>query len=82
MRPRTAGWLGWSLLGLSAVLSVSALVLNLSRPEYANLAATTSESAISAALTLFGYFGALIVCRRPTHPIGWILCALGLGSAL
>jgi hypothetical protein len=29
---------------------------------------------------LFGWFGALIVSRRPGHPIGWVLCALGLMS--
>jgi hypothetical protein len=31
---------------------------------------------------LFGWFGALIVSRRPWHPIGWLLCAFGLVSGL
>jgi hypothetical protein len=27
---------------------------------------------------VFGWFGALIVSRRPNHFIGWLLCAFGL----
>jgi hypothetical protein len=28
----------------------------------------------------FGWFGALIVTRVPVHPIGWIMCGLGLST--
>src|SRR5262245_18157255 len=34
-----------------------------------------------AALIAFAAIGALIVTRYPTHPIGWILCALSLFGA-
>jgi hypothetical protein len=72
----TAARLGWSLFGFSALLLAVALVLNLRRPQYADLGATTGELVLALALLLFGWFGALIVSRQPSHPIGWILCAL------
>jgi hypothetical protein len=81
---RTAARLGWSLFVLSMLLAAAALVLNLGRPQYADLTATTGELLLQLVLLLFGWFGALIVSRQPNHPIGWVLCAfgfmLGLGS--
>ena len=59
-----------------------ALVLNLRRPQYANLAFTTGELVLGLGLLLFGWFGALIVSRRPGHPIGWLLCAFGIVAGL
>jgi hypothetical protein len=79
-RTRTAARLGWSLFALSVLLFVPALILNLRRPQYADLAFTTGELLLRLAFLLFGWFGALIVSRRPGHPIGWVLCALGLMS--
>ena len=59
-------------------------MLNLGRPQYADLTATTGELLLQLVFLLFGWFGALIVSRQPNHPIGWVLCAfgfmLGLGS--
>jgi hypothetical protein len=78
MSARTAARLGWFLFVLSVLLFVSALVLNLRRPQYADLAFTTGELVLGVALLLFGWFGALIVSRQPSHPIGWILCAFGM----
>jgi hypothetical protein len=72
----TAARLGWSLFGFSALLLAVALVLNLRRPQYAALGATTGELVLALALLPFGWFGALIVSRQPSHPIGWIFCAL------
>jgi hypothetical protein len=81
---RTAARLGWSLFVLSVLLAAAALVLNLRRPQYADLTATTGELLIAPVFLLFGWFGARIVSRQPNHPIGWVLCAfgfmLGLGS--
>jgi hypothetical protein len=80
---RTAARLGWSLLGLSALLLAMAFVLNLRRPQYDDLLATTGELLFALVILLsFGWFGALIVARRPSHLIGWILCALAATIAL
>jgi hypothetical protein len=73
----TAARLGWSLFGLSALLLAAAFVLNLRRPQYAYVGATTGELVLAMVLLLFGWFGALIVSRQPSQPIGWILCAFG-----
>jgi hypothetical protein len=79
---RTAARLGWSLFALAGLLFMIALVLNLRRPQYANLAFTTGELVLGLVLLLFGWFGALIVSRRPGHPIGWLLCAFGVVAGL
>jgi hypothetical protein len=73
----TAARLGWSLFGFSALLLAVALVLNLGRPQYAEVGATTGEVVVALVLLLFGWFGALIVSRQPSQSIGWILCAFG-----
>jgi hypothetical protein len=80
---RTAARLGWSLFGLSALLLAVAFLLNLGRPQYPDLLATTGELLLGLVMLLsFGWFGALIVARQPSQPIGWILCALAGTSAL
>jgi hypothetical protein len=78
MSPRTATRLGWSLFALAVLLFVAALILNLRRPQYTDLAFTTGELVLALAMLLFGWFGALIVVRQPSHPIGWVLCAFGV----
>ena len=80
MRAQTAARLGWAMFALSVLLFVPAVLLNLSRPQDTDLAFTTGELLLQLAFLLFGWFGALIVSRRPGHPIGWVLCALGLMS--
>ena len=82
MSRRTAARLGWSLFGLSALLLAVAFVLNLRRTQYADLSVTTGELLGQLVFVLFGWFGALIVSRRPSHPIGWLLCAFGLANGL
>jgi hypothetical protein len=80
---RTAARLAWSLFGLSALLLAVAFLLNLGRPQYPDLLATTGELLLGLVILLsFGWFGALIVARRPSQPIGWILCALAATLAL
>ena len=80
MSKRIAARLGWSLFALSALLLAVAFVLNLNRPQYAGLGATTGELVLGPVLLLFGWFGALIVSRQPHQPIGWILSAFGGSS--
>jgi hypothetical protein len=82
MKARTAARLGWSLFGLSVLLLAVAFVLNLRRLQYPDVGATTGELLLGLVLLLFGWFGALIVSRRPGNPIGWILCAFGIVSGL
>jgi hypothetical protein len=69
---------GLVLFVASVLLFVSALDLNLRRPQFADLAFTTGELVAGLALLLFGWFGALVVSRQPSHPIGWVLCAFGV----
>jgi hypothetical protein len=69
--------------GLVPVRAVGAAVRGCARPEsappqYADLAFTTGELVLALAMLVFGWFGALIVSRQPSHPIGWVLCAFGL----
>jgi hypothetical protein len=80
VRAQTAARLGWAMFALSVLLFVPAIILNLGRPQDLDLAFTTGELLLRLAFLLFGWFGALIVSRRPGHPIGWVLCALGLMS--
>jgi hypothetical protein len=80
MRGQAAARLGWATFALSVLLFVPAAILNLRRPQDTNLAFTTGELLLRLAFLLFGWFGALIVSRRPGHPIGWVLCAFGLVS--
>ena len=83
MSTRTAARLGWSLFGLSALAVGVAFLLSLRRPQYADLLATTGELLSGLVIVLlFGWFGALIVARQPSQPIGWILCALAGTVAL
>jgi hypothetical protein len=78
--PRTARRVAWIIWGICVSLILSASVLgflderNLSR--YANV--------ISAGIAFgfFGTIGALIVWQRPRNTIGWILCAVGIGTGI
>jgi hypothetical protein len=79
---RAAARLGWSLFALSLLLVVPAAVLNLGRPQVSDLWYTTGELLGDVLLVVFGWFGALIVSRRPNHSIGWLLCAFGLTGGL
>lgn len=82
MHSRTAARLAWSLFGVSLLLIACALVMNLSRPYDADLYTTTGDMVLAAVMLIFGWFGALIIARRPGHRIGWILCALGMSFAV
>jgi hypothetical protein len=68
MSPRTAARLAWSLFVQSTLLLAVAFLLNLRRPQYADIGATTGELVLGLVLLLFGWFGALIVSRRPASP--------------
>ena len=76
---RTA--LPWVVLGLIGILVVVDIWLGLNRP------ATAVPYGPGFVLYMATYLcpapvGALIISRRPRHPIGWIMLAIGLVSAL
>jgi signal transduction histidine kinase len=73
--------LPWGVLGLIGILAVVDVWLGLNRP----------ASAVPYGIGFFIYaatylcpapVGALIASRRPRHPIGWIMLAIGLVSAI
>jgi hypothetical protein len=80
---RAAARLAWSLFGVSLLLTGCAVALNVSRPYDTDLDTTAGDVVGGAVMMLiFGWFGALIIARRPGHRIGWILCALGVCLAI
>ncbi len=73
--------LPWVVLGLIGILVVVDILVGLNRP------ATAVPYGPGFVLYMATYLcpapvGALIISRRPRHPIGWIMLAIGLVSAL
>src|SRR5215210_1328703 len=83
MNIRTATWLALSLWIISALLAATALaiiVLGVSfGVSFFDLGAAFNAVLISVA---FSTVGVVVASRRPKNPIGWIMCAGGLGAAL
>jgi len=80
---RAAGWLAWSLAGLSVAMFVATGVLDaLARSARSSgewfTVGSVSDAVISFLFLAFPIVGALIASRRPRNPIGWILLADGL----
>jgi hypothetical protein len=82
MSTRTATRLAWSIWVFSALFAAIALVVTFlgvsAGVSFLEFAAVNAV-AIAAA---FSTVGALVASRRPKNPIGWIMCAGGLGVAL
>jgi hypothetical protein len=81
MSARTAAWLAWSVSALSLALAalsflLIALNLSLNTPVYFYW--------LEPATIAVGYsvIGAIIALRLPSHPIGWICCAIGVMAAV
>jgi hypothetical protein len=77
-RPAVLAWALWALamLGIPVIGWLDHLLREAGRPELAPLtadAATYVLGLVSAATV-----GAVLVSRRPHHPVGWLLLALGL----
>jgi len=69
---RTAGWLAWSICGLTVVLIACAVALAaLNRSDVA------AAVIFPLALTVSAMVGGLVASRRPENPVGWFF----LGSA-
>jgi hypothetical protein len=81
MSRRPAGWLAWSVcaisLGLTALsFLLVALDLSLNAPIYFYW---VEPSTIAVG---YSVIGAIIASRLPSHPIGWICCAIGFTGAV
>lgn len=81
VRPASAGWASaFALIGV--VLAVTAVAAGWARgaPPVGALAAVQTLEA--GAFLAFVLLGSIIVLRRPAHPVGWLLAALGLAVLL
>jgi hypothetical protein len=71
----TAPRLAWGLFGVWVALAVLAAVYSARAEEH-------FEAIFMLALTVFAVVGAVVASRRPSNPIGWMLEAIVLLSAL
>jgi hypothetical protein len=81
MSYRTASWLAWSLVVLSVILFVGGFAL--SRTARLTDLRIRNFGALDAILTLtilltFAIVGAIVASHRPSNPIGWLFCTMGL----
>ncbi len=81
MSSRTAARLAWSLCALSLVLTalsflLLALNLSLDAPIYFYWVEPTTIA------VGYSVIGAIIASRLPSHPIGWLCCAVGFTGAV
>jgi MFS family permease len=83
MHIRTATWLALSLWIITVLLAATALTIIVlgvaAGVSFFELGAAFNAVVISAA---FSTVGVMVASRRPKNPIGWIMCAGGLGAAL
>ena len=75
-------WALWvlTLLGLAATAWLDALLRQAGQPALAWLGAGNAASAGAAVVA--ATVGALVASRRPRHPVGWLLVAMGLSVSL
>ena len=78
MNPRASARLAWSLCAVALVLTALALLLldrNLAHPN-----AYIYDYWLDNTLAAISYapVGALIAARRPSNPVGWLLCLWGV----
>jgi hypothetical protein len=81
MSARSGSWLAWALVVLSAILFVGGYTLSrtasLTDLRARNFGALDAILILAILLT-FAVVGAIIVSHRPSNPIGWIFCTMGL----
>jgi hypothetical protein len=78
--PRTARRVAWVIWGICVSLILAASVIGILDGRILSRYANVISAGI--AFGFFGTVGALIVWQRPRNTIGWILCTVGLGTAL
>ncbi len=75
MTPKLWGWLGW----LVAALCVVGLVI--SSANFLRVGASIDSGiALNIAFLAFPLVGAVILSRRLTNTVGWLLCLVGVGT--
>ena len=78
MSTRATLWLAWSMWVLSLALTVLGLwllILGLSHPNVLVYPYWPEGTLLAVG---YSTVGAVVASRRPTNPIGWVLCAIGL----
>ena len=73
-------WGSWIVAVALAALAGLFLLLGRSQPQPADTFGFRGFAIIFA--VAFATVGALVASRRPENPIGWIFCAMGVGSGL
>jgi hypothetical protein len=77
-RPTLLAWALWTLmiLGLAVLVWLDQLLRRTGRPELVVLNPAAFAPVLGAVST--ATVGAMVASRRPRHPVGWLLLALGL----
>ena len=76
-------WLPWALAGVSLAVTVAAVALLLLSLSTSPPAGTFGFRGFAILMAIaFTAVGSLIAARRPGNPIGWLLLAAGLASAV
>ena len=80
--PGVAAWVLWALtmLGIPVIAWLDQLSRQAGRPELAQLTGDSVVGPVLACLSA-ATVGAVLASRRPRHPVGWLLLALGLSLA-
>jgi len=82
MKPRTAFWCACAIWVLSLGMMITALTYNHVHLLPAGQQGSAADGVAGVAfITGFATVGALLVWKRPGHPIGWLLSASGLAYA-
>jgi hypothetical protein len=76
---RTAVWIGWSILAISVIPVVAGFLVLASSNDSLDV---SEEVSARLAFVPFAMVGAVIVARQPRNVIGWLCCAIGLGTSL
>jgi hypothetical protein len=78
VKGHTAVWVAWSMLATFVVGMVLLATLAVANGSFER---DPGIPGVLLAFTMFMVVGALIVARRPGHPIGWLFSAIGLLTA-
>src|SRR5215218_2688631 len=80
--PGVAAWALWALamLGIPVVAWLDHLSRQAGRPDLAQLTLSAAVGPVLACVSA-ATVGAVLASRRPRHPVGWLLLALGLALA-
>jgi hypothetical protein len=78
MRARAAAWFAWIMCAMSialTVLSLWLLILNLFHPNVPVYLYWAEDTLLAAG---YSTVGAVAASHRPSNPVGWVLCSIGL----